>query len=313
MSVFRGSKNFYDYEVSDILGHNIRTWLDYGFLEMGAYTNVTFNNPNTSGFTNLKRVYDDRADAGTVWEGMGPAWVWESGVSVLGNQAAPFQVSGVYVNNTFYPVSTSGQRSYTVDYKNGRIVFASGLAAGTSVKCEYSFKDIGVYLVDSPQWKTIVDRYDEQYNNLETLSPSGMASILKINRVWLPSVFVEVQERNNQGYQLGGGELAIQTVRYHILTNRAFDNHRISDTINNQYQKKLSLYDINLAPFPLNFNGSIASGAKTYPQLADQNSPYYWTAAFIEDSFGGPEETLSDVYRSELTHSVVVYRYVPTY
>ena len=58
MSVLRGTKSFYDYEISDILVENLRQMYSYGFIEMGAFTNIQFNS-KASEYTILKSVYDD--------------------------------------------------------------------------------------------------------------------------------------------------------------------------------------------------------------------------------------------------------------
>jgi hypothetical protein len=312
MSVLKGSKNFYSYEASDTLAYNLKNWLEYGLVEMGAYTPVKFSLA-TSGYTNLKNVYDERyGGSNRVYEGLGPSWVWESGISPIGTSINPFQVSGVYVNNTFYPSSTtSGSYAHTVDYERGRIIFASGVSA--TVKCEYTFRDISVYLSDTPQWKEIITQYLDKYDTLDTSSPSGMASVLKENRVWLPCVVIEVQDRTNSALQLGGGEINTYAVFYHVFSDNAFSAKRLIDTINNQYEKTLTLFDINSAPFPLSYEGSISSGALTYPEVSSRSSPYFWTYGAIISSRGGSMGNLSDVYTGTVVQSIEVARYLSTY
>ncbi len=313
MSTLKGNKNFYEYEGSDILAGNLKEFFQYGFTEMGAYTAIKFNLA-TSGYTNLKRVYDDRYGGfGRVYEGLGPSWVWESGISPIGMSISPFQVSGVYVNNTFYPVNTSGSHSFVVDYSHGRVIFSSGLIEPTSVKCEYTMRDIAIYMSDSPQWKTMVEEISDRYDELEDLAPSGISTILKEKRVWLPCVIIDVKDRTNKGLQLGGGEYSDYLVFYHVFSDKAFSNKRLADTISNQFQKVLTLYDINQSPQPLRFDGSIANGAQTYPQLANRNGAYFWTFAQIMNTNGGPVDNIFDLYRSECRHSIEVARYLSTY
>src|SRR5688572_24263958 len=114
MPVFKGTKSFYNHEISDIVAQNLKSWLEYGLLEVGAYTPITFDSP-ASGYTVLQRAYDDRYGADRVFEGLGE-WAWESDVSTSISGLDPvFRVSGVYVDDDFYPLSTSGAYAHTID------------------------------------------------------------------------------------------------------------------------------------------------------------------------------------------------------
>ena len=318
MAVLKGNKNFYDYEVSDALANNLQRWLEYGLLEMGAYTVVSFNTA-TSGLATLQRSHDERyGGAGRVYEGMGPGWVWENDVNPISvGLDRPIVASGVHVNNTFYSTAaTSGTYAHKIDFRNGRVIFDSPLPASAQVKCEYTFRDVAVYHVDGPEWKTIVQgsqTYQEQYENLSQHSPSGMAQILKQNRVWLPAVVVDVGDRTMVPLQLGGGEIASFTVDYHVFSDKPFTNRRLSDLLNNQYDQVLDLFDLNNLQFPYKHDGTLASGAVTYPVLGNRNGPYFWTYARIADVDGGPRHSATDLYRSELTHTIEVDRYLITY
>ncbi len=190
--------------MSDNLAYNLRSWLNYGLSEAGACTQISRNLP-TSGYTNLKRVIDERYPNGTVLEGFGPSWIWENDVSPNNpSSPIPFQVSGVYINNMLYAPGISGM---IIDYENGRVIFPNNkISSNSSVQCEYTMRDIGVYTSDSSKWRTILDEYTKQFNQLQTLSPSGMAQILKDKRVWLPAVFIDIQNRDQTPLQLGGGE-----------------------------------------------------------------------------------------------------------
>ena len=311
MSVLKGTKNFYAYEVSDTLSQNLKTWIEYGLLEIGAYTAISRSGAN-SGYSQLQRVYDDRYGGNRVFEGVGPGWVWESGVSTSAGSDTIFGVSGVFVGATYLPNATSGSNSYIIDYANGRIVFDNAVSTASGVSCDYVTRDVAVYLSDSVQWKTIVQKYEERFDDIDNLSPSGMASILKENRIWLPCIVVEVQDRTNRPLQLGGGDYNEFAVFYHIFSETAFPVRRIVDMLNNQEGKRLDLYNLATAPFPLNRNGTIASGSLTYPNLSSRNGPYFWTYAYIESSRGGYRNTFTDLHRGEIIQSIAVGRYLST-
>ena len=315
MPVFKGTKGFYDYEVSDTLAYNLKSWLDYGFLETGAYTVVSFSNAATSGYSNLQRVYDDRYGGhGRVYEGMGPGWVWETNVNPVINIPTPLVASGVRVNNVFYPTSTtSGTYQHTIDFRHGRVIFTNPIPNTAKVQCEYTFRDVATYLVDDPEWKVIVEGYTDKFDNLSGSSPSGMAQFLKDGRVWLPAVVVEVGNRFNSPLQLGGGDVNEFDVNYHVFSESAFVNRRITDILNNQYQTVLCLLDINTAQLPFTYEGSVASGALTYPELALRESPNFYTYGYIAETSGGPQTSSTDVYRGEISHTISVDRYMSTF
>ena len=49
-------------------------------------------------------------------------------------------ISGVYVDDTFYPSDTTGTYSHKVDYFNGRIIFDNAIASTSKVQAEFSYK-----------------------------------------------------------------------------------------------------------------------------------------------------------------------------
>ncbi len=315
MSVLRGQTNFYNYEVTDIVGYNIKSWLDYGLLEKGAYTVVKFDQ-STSGYSKLQRIYDTRfGGAGRVYEGMGPSWVWERDLEVPSGYIQPFIPSGIYVNKIFYPsATTTGAYEHYIDFKHGRVIFANSINASLLVECEYVFRDVDIFLADSPQWKTLQDEYWKRFSTLASTSPSGMAATLKQNRLWLPSIAITMDDMTfDKGIQLGGGEIFDYEVRYHVFSDNSFVNKRLCDIINNQNQKTLRLFNINNIVFPYAQNGSLNTNALTYKQLTAISEPSFWTYAYIRDGGGGPRNTPTDVYRGELNHSISIYRHLSTY
>lgn len=311
MGQFKGTKNFYAYEASDNLVWGLKAWIDYSLLETGAFTNVRFSNPDTSGYTSLKRVHDDRYNDGQIWDSLGPSWIWENDIIPIG-QTAPYIPSGLHVNNQFIMPnhSTSG---YKMNFREGQIIFNSPFSAATNVQLEYSFPNIATYLVDSQQWKTILQQYTEKFETEQQLSPSGMASTLKEKRVWLPSIIIEVQNRTNAGFELGGSDLNQFTVGFHIFSDSAFSNRRLLDILGNQYQKTLVLFDLEKIPFPYNYDGTLNPSGVTYPNLAQRHNSYYWTDSYIKATDGGPRVSSSDIFRGELTMDIDIERHIGTY
>lgn len=318
MSVFRSTKSFYQYDASDILAHNLKERLKYGLLEMGAYTVVKFST-EASGYTNLKRVRDERfsyhPSSGSSYEGIGEHWAWETDVTSIASGISSIYVpSGIFINNTFMlTATTSGTFSHKIDFRNGRVIFDNPIPSASAVKCEYTFNDVAVYLNDDPQWKSIVDEYVTRFANIDSLSPSGMAMKLKEDRVWLPCVVVDVHSSDHTGLQLGGGELTTYRVSYHIFSDYPFIAKKLSDLLNGEENKVFNLYDVNTAAFPYNFDGSLNSGRDTYKNLSADGNDNFWTFAHIKKSRGGVVGSITDLYRAEIINDIDVPRYISTY
>lgn len=316
MSVLKGTKNFYEADVSDYVSYNLKSWLEYGLLEIGAFTRVEFSNPGTSGLCTLQSSHDDRYLDGQVYEAEGPGWVWENDVVPINSGVLPpFQASGVYINNAFYPtVSTTGTYAHSLDFQNGKVVFNSpvNLPIG-AVQAQYTFRDVAIYLSDSPHWKTIVDQYTKVYPTIAASSPSGMSELLKENRVWLPSVVIDIENRDTTGLQLGGGDYNTFDVAYHIFSDLPFSARRLMDLLCNQFEVSINLFNVENLKFPYSYDGTLVSGALTYPVLANRGNGNFWTFARVKGSDGSVTNSNTNVYRAQCNHSIEVERNLNTF
>lgn len=310
MSVLKGTTSFYDYSISDIIEHNLRQMLIYGLIERGAYTTV----PLSSSYAILQNTSDPRFGVRKMYEGMGPSWVWQSGVAVPNGYTRPFLASGVYVNNVFYPTSTSGAYAHTIDYEHGRVIFNSSLPVGSVVKCEYVFNDIAVCLTNEKSWKTIVNDYLTKFLQASTTAPSGISSSIKEDRVWLPAVFIEVRGlADNKGLQLGGGEVQTFDAYFHIFAEEPKTRNALMDLLNDQIQHTVDLYNINTAPFNFTSKGALASDRKEYPSLASRNGAHFFTYCKFIDTDGQIIQNTVGIFRGE-SHAVLeIDRYLSTY
>lgn len=316
MSIFRGTTGFFQYDATDILRYNLATWLDWGLLEAGAYDSTDKDGRNSS-LATLQEVKDERETDGTVFEAFGPSIIWQSGLNPVAGSPSVINVSGVWLNGSFVPNGTAGSNAFTVDYRNGRVVFDES-KTGSTVQMNYSFPHVAVYDSDSPQWKDIIESYTEAgYLDIGNNSPSGIASNLKERRVWTPCVIVDVQDRTTQPLQLGGGEINEYAVFYHVFGSRGFDVASICDRLNNQQNKRLKMFDVNKAKssgvIPYGYGGTVPDSVLEYPTLRDNNNGYFWTYGRIEESRGGRRSTFSDIYRGEIIQSVSLDRYISTY
>lgn len=245
---------------------DIGEWLKWSFLQIGAFNNINRNVSGVYGgdLSRLKPVKDPNYSDGKVWQAFRGDWVWESGVPSVISQ--PVRPSGVWINDSFLATG------FYVDYPRGRIVFDNAIAISSKVQTDYAYRLIHVTNSYSPWFKEI--QYDSLRADNQQFSQfaSGAWAILSQNRIQLPAIIVETPgELSFRGMQLGGGQWQDITVFFHIFSENPTDNKKLLNIITDQNDKTIYLLDrltiYNNNKLPLNYRGSIASGAMTYEQL----------------------------------------------
>jgi hypothetical protein len=262
-------------------------------LEKGNYQNVSLNeiSPNNQDYSLLRMSTVTSYPSGTIWEGFRQNWVWQSGISytpspIVGSNNDNPGISGVYVNNTFYPSTSTGSYAHKIDYFNGRVVFNSGLPSGSKVQAEYSYKYINVIYSNSLPWIREI-----QYRTLE-MPPSfnnktnGDFNLPPEDRVQLPAIAVEVVPRRTlRGYQLGGGQYVETDILFHCLAEDEFTRNKLVDIVSLQNEKTIKMFNSNMignsGAFPLDHMGFPVSGALRYPDLIEN---YYRGSVRLKNS-----------------------------
>lgn len=266
----KGINNIGDSLLNDQLATNVVEFFSWALLGVGAFYNV--NRPASGvygGDQHQMRLVDaPNYRRGQVWEGFRLNWVWESGVD-YGYQ--PIQISGIYLNNTFLPIATTGTYAYNINYPLGRITFNNPVPVNTRVELSYSYKYINVCQADSPWFKELQFNSFLIENNFNN-SASGIRSVDAKHRTQLPAIIVEVVPRRKlTGYQMGGGQLVTQDVLFHIFAETSFERGNLVDIITYQKEKRIIFFDKNAISsanaWPLNLNQSLNPGALCYPDL----------------------------------------------
>jgi hypothetical protein len=268
--------------VNDIK-ENLISFFDWGFLQKDNYININIPSSGYYGGDEhqLRLVDDPRYTKGQVWEGFRSNWVWESGVTgdpapLVSDTPATPGVSGVYVNDTFYPVSTTGEYAHHINHPLGRVVFDSPIASTGVVTCEYSYKFANITPSNGLPWFQEIHRRSERSENSHfTASSSGDWSQLSQNRFQLPAVGLEVtNNRSFKGYQLGGSSYVYTDVLFHCVAEDPYMRDILLDSVSYQNEKTFQMYNLNSIAdadaFPLDHNGVPASGALRFPDLISQ-------------------------------------------
>jgi hypothetical protein len=267
------------------LEENLKSFLNWGFLNIGGFINInrpTSNISNNLSFHKLLRKEDPAYKNGQVWETFKKQWIYETGVSYSGY--SPIEISGVYVNDTFVPGPTGeAPYNFTMNYDLGRVTFSSGLPTSTNVQMDFSYRNIQVYKANEnlSEWKTL---QEFTYKRADVDK-----SITANHRIQPPCIIVEpINSANFKPYQLGSLTYrANQDVLLHIFTENYADRNNIVDIIRLQKEKNLKLYDINSViknkVYYLNKDGSLNTDRMNYDQLFSDDS-YFWRMCFISDT-----------------------------
>ncbi len=309
---FKGSLNINEYKTTHQLKYNFKFWLDHNLAEQGAFFNV---NLGTLGWqdddeSRLMPVNDPRytepdgsfcTSGAFIWEGRGKEWVWESGLNV----GTPIQVSGVYVDDIFVSNSSTGNFAHHIDYSNGRVIFNGPVDTRSTVRAEYSWRQVFVGFSDFDEFRQIIrEATVEQFEEFDAAPGSGLAIHSKENRVYLPSIFIEPGEGTTiGGLELGGGQIKGRTVTFHVFASNEHERDLLVDLLEIQNATRIIFFDLNEIPLPLDFDGSLASGAKTWPDLTADHA---WKKIRIEDVESRPISPgfTGGIWRAQVTYDL---------
>ena len=289
----KGFDSVFDTTLNNELQDNIVEFLEWSLLEKGNYMSVNLGELSPEGvdYSKLRMSSNPSFPSGKAWEGFRKNWVWQSGVSynpapIVGTNNSIPGISGVYVNNTFYPSNTSGTYAHKVDYFNGRVIFNNKISTNSTVKAEYSYKYINIVYANSLPWLAEI-----QYSSLDLNSDfntlnKGKYDLPTEARIQLPAIAIEVVPRRiMRGYQLGGGQYVATDVLFHCLAEDEYTRNKLVDIISLQNDKNIYMFNSNQiaksGAFPLDYNGFPVSGALRYPDLVQS---YYRSNLRLKNS-----------------------------
>lgn len=275
MSSLKGISTFGDATITTHVRENLISFFDNGLIEKSGFINVEV--PTTGYYDGLEHrlrpVSDPRYNNGQVWEGFRSNWVWQSGNGALTSTDSSYPgVSGVYINDTFYPTSTGGDYAHNINHPLGRVIFDTAISTDSKVECSYSYKYVNVTKVDGLEWFKQIQQNSERADNTNFINSSGEWGVLGDNRFQLPAIGVElVNSRRMIGYQLGGGQTIFTDFLFHCVAEDAYTRDHLMDIVTLQNDKVIRAYDLNDISsnnvFPLDYRGVPISGALSYETL----------------------------------------------
>lgn len=273
----KGFNKVLEYTIANETQDNLIEYFDWGLLEKGNYFNVTLGEQDYNGndYSLLKPTNNTNFLSGEAWEGFRKNWVWQSGVGfdpepMVGSDDLLPGISGIYVDDTFYPADTTGEYAHNVDYFNGRVVFDSPISIESKVQAEYSYKYISVIYATSLPWLR------ELYINSMDLSNRDNVKVPAEMQIQLPAIAIEiVPTRTLKGYQLGPfGQFVNTDVLFHCVAEDDMTRNKLIDIVSMQNDSNVKMFDSNKiadsGAFPLNSFGYTVSGAPRYPELIEE-------------------------------------------
>lgn len=269
------------------LEDNLKSFLDWGFLNIGGFINVNIPTSGLYGgtFHDLKVTDQPGYVRGRVWQSPKKDWVWETGV--VYNNSTPISISGVYVNNTFSPAPTgSGSLGYQINYPLGQVIFNQPQAS--NVKLEYSYRWCQIYKSSTDPYLVELQELTHKPSPQISQRDKGDYSLSANHRVQTPCIIIEpIARSSSKPWQLGAHDFAIdQDILLHVFTENGPDKNRITDIIRLQKEKTIWLYDINKVVNsginPLDYQGSKNLNGKIYCDIV--NDPAYrWQLCYFKD------------------------------
>jgi hypothetical protein len=275
----KGFNSVQDTTLNNEIQDNMVEFFDWALLKKGNYFNVTLGEtaPNGYDYSKLRLSSDERFTAGTCWEGVRNNWVWQSGVNyspapLVGTNNTKPGISGVYVDDTFYPTTTTGDYAHHVDYFNGRVLFDSPIPTGSKVQVEHSYKWINVVYANSVPWLREVQYRSYDINGEFLQAAKGDWDMPPEARLQLPAIAIEIVPRRTiTGYQLGGGSYVDTDVLFHCLAEDEMTRNKLVDIVSLQNDKTFYAFNSNSiaasGDFPLDYKGSPVSGAMNFEEL----------------------------------------------
>lgn len=284
-TTFKNINNIAEDLLLNSLESNFKTYLDWAFLNIGAWFNVSVSGSSfygTNQHSKLVLADDPSYDGGAAWQSIRKDWVWETGV--VFNSGSPINISGIYVNNSYIPYSSG---TYSIDYPLGRIIFNNSISNNSKIELNYSYRYVQTYRANDSPWFNVLQFASYETNNPDIKrSEDGDWSIGGQHRIQMPAIVIESLARSrSRPYEIGNNNLIIeQDIAFHVLAENKNDRNRLLDILRLQQDSVIMLYDTNdIAQndlYPLNYNGDRKNSPIMYPDMVRD---YGWRKCWIKN------------------------------
>ncbi len=317
-----------EYKLRSLLKLNYKLFLDMHMLREGAFTTIASGTQFYDGSVMSLLLPDTSADDtlfgvsdGQVFQSAFRQWVYESGVPLDGTniQSPPVVASGLYIEGAFRPTNDP-MFGHTIDFINGRIIFDAPQSLDLQVHAEFSAREtrIGFEHDFNQQFQKgfLESKYTTNpLTSMQLVYPSGTAQPF-------PAVFIEVDGRRLEGYELGNRSAKItDEIKLHIWALDDIQRDNIVDILTGQWRKSLPMIDFNIVPLPLSGIYNTLSPEYVPYQLMLRNNKLITTIgsgipirymSFIDDVDVSNLPGTEEYERAIVIYKVSVYLNAPT-
>jgi len=285
MSELKGFTSVHNATLSTDIEDSVVEYFNWSLLNKGNYFNVYLNDlsPDGDDLSRLRMQKIKGVDNGKVWAGFRKNWVWQSGVTysdgpppLVGTNNTVPGVSGVYVDDVFYPNDTVGDFSHYVDHDSGLIIFDTAIPTGSKVQAEHSYKWINVCYAHTIPWLKELMQNNMQPDDDFLDQDSVRWGKTRDSTVELPTIAIEiVPVRKFKPYGLGGGQWVYTDMLFHCIGEDNSTREKLIDIVSLQSDSSISLFDnnkiVNSGDSPIDNYGAVVSGAMRYPDLVNNH------------------------------------------
>jgi len=257
---FIGNTRIGNNSISSNVVESIKYWIDISFLSDGACDTINkdetdYSGKNIGALTPVSdRVYGD----GFVYQSYFKNWVWEEDISKEYDFEDIVVCSGIWIGSDFHSKQASGDLYFSIDYRNGRVVFenqnavenAYGASGVNEVVAEFSYKRVYV-VTETELVRSFAE--SESMNN-----PIGSGdNLLNEDKIPLPAIIVSENNHSWRGYQLGGGKICSHSINVDVFSHDDDLGGSIIDILSQQENKKVPSVDWSLCESSFDWMGDI--------------------------------------------------------
>lgn len=302
------------FRTKSLVKQNIELYLNDLFLRNGLYTNVASGEIDFYGndISVLVSSSDESFVDNTVFQSAFKNWVWELEIPSAGSGIAPpTAISGVAVDGVFYPTATGAPGfnaafGHSIDYPNGRVIFNSPIAAGSTVQASFSYKEV---LVD---WANSLDNENRpvliETSFKDNPQQTGVDIYPSRDSRTLPAVFIDFISRSSDGYELGDKSLIANLFGvFHIWSRDDFYQDIIEDILGEAQRDVILGINFNTAPQPLDEFGDKNPAFPAYNNIAAIWSEHFWKRIYLDVTEPKKDRPLFEVERSRVEFTARVY------
>ncbi|NDB60662.1 hypothetical protein EB001_19775 [bacterium] len=281
---FKEVHNIGDDFLLNIIESNLKMFLDWSFLNVGAWFDVGMTDQTIFGgrtHAQLLPVYDPSYADGQVWQGIRKDWVWENGFEY--NENSPIEINSVDINGT--TVNKTG--NFVINYPLGRIIFNTPKSLTSTIKANYSYRFVQVHRASDSPWFNIIQQSSYNTANQDIVrTEDGEWAIGSNHRIQLPAIVIESLPRSRSfPYEIGSNSLIIeQDIGFYILAENKNDRNKLLDILRLQQDHNILLFNTNTLAqndkYPLDYNGDLKNSPLMYPDIVTQ---YTWRKCWIKN------------------------------